>query len=178
MMTMKSLILFICALGSSSVAAFAPQLSSQFGSTTTTTTTALFAKAPLRPKFNAATQKWERAADDSGEYPYDAVGSLLRHGPAPFLKRTFEADAYEQAVLKYMASDSVGRAEATGNMDAFFNSAQDWAFQKMAERKGAKKVDYTALSKKQAILTVVWAVFVTPVAGYVVVDTVQQFMSH
>lgn len=173
---MKSLIVFICAL--SSVAAFAPQqLSSPVVGSTTT---ALFAKAVTtgRPKFNAATQKWERAKDDNGEYPYDSVGSLLRHGPAPFLKRTFEPDVYEQAVLKYMASDSVSRAEATGNMDAFFNSAQDWAFQKMAERKGANKVDYTKLSKKQAALTIIWAVFVTPVAGYVVVDTVQQFMSH
>jgi hypothetical protein len=198
---MKTLILFICLALSASkgVAAFAPssqQLSSSSSPQqqsyagavgSSTTTTALFVSknkaAPARavvgrPKFNAATQKWERAANDNGVYPYDAVGSLLRHGPVPFLKRTLEKDTYEQAVLKYMASDNVGRAEATGNMDAYFNNPQDWAFQKMAERKGAKKVDYTFLSKKQAALTITWAVFVTPLATYVVVDTVQQFMSH
>jgi hypothetical protein len=48
------------------------------------------AAANTKPKFNAQTQKWERAKGDDGEYPYDAVGSLLRHGTSVVVSSTFE----------------------------------------------------------------------------------------
>ena len=58
----------------------------------------------------------------------------MRHGPSPFLTRVFNADEYEQGILKYMASAKVERAEATGNIDAKLNNAMDWAYQKAEVR--------------------------------------------
>lgn len=115
-----------------------------------------------KPKFNKDSQQWEPAAADDGTYPYDAVGALLRHGPSPFLKRVTNPSGYEQDVLAYMANVGVSRAEATGNVDAKLNNAMDWAYQKMEEKNGKPKVDYTVLDRKRATLAVVWAVFITP----------------
>ena len=74
-----------------------------------------------------------------------------------------------------MALAKVSRAEATGNMDAKISNASDWLFQKQAEKNGAPKVDYTKLDQKQAILTVVWAVFITPLTIQVIYQTFSQF---
>lgn len=130
------------------------------------------------PKFNKETEKWEKSPNDDGENPYDAVGALLRHGPSPFITRFTSAEEYEQGVLKYMAVAKVDRAEAVGNMDAKINNAMDWMYQKQEEKKGKPKVDYTKLDQKQAILTAVWALVVTPIAINVVYDTATQVMSH
>ena len=64
-----------------------------------------------------------------------------------------------------MAQTKCSRAEAQGNMDAFFNNAADWAYQKSEEARGRPKVDYTELKPKQAVLVVTWALFVTPFLG-------------
>ena len=152
----------VAALASSTTLAFGPKLG---------------AKKLATPTFNKATQKWEKAPSDDGQNPYDNVGALLRHGPAPFLARTFNGDTYEQGVLKYMAVAKVDRAEAVGNMDAQLNNAADWAYQKMEESKGRPKVDYTRLDKKQAILTSVWAIVILPTVFYVVQKTISEIMS-
>mmetsp|Transcript_15646 Transcript_15646/g.18181 ORF Transcript_15646/g.18181 Transcript_15646/m.18181 type:complete len:180 (+) Transcript_15646:78-617(+) len=133
-------------------------------------------KLPL-PTFDKETQKWIKSPNDDGKYPYDAVGAALRHGPSPFIARITNAGEYEQGVLKYMASAKVSRAEATGNMDAKLNNAMDWQYQKMAEAKGNPKVDYTRLDKKQAVLTVVWALGITPLALSVISETVDAFIN-
>ncbi len=136
-------------------------------------------KLPTTPTLNKDTGRYEKSPSDDGKYPYDAIGSALRHGPAPFLTRVFNADEYEQGVLKYMLTANVDRAEATGNVDAKLNNAIDWAYQKMEEKKkGKPKVDYTRLDKRQAALTVIWALGITPLAVSVVADTANQFMSH
>lgn len=127
------------------------------------------------PKWDEATEKWIQAPGDDGEYPYDPVGSLLRHGPFPFVKRLTDPNGYEQDVLGYMAKAGVSRAEATGNMDARANNAADWMFQKMEEKNGKPKVDYTRLDKKQAALTGIWALGITPLAISVVLETVTQW---
>jgi len=132
------------------------------------------AKLPL-PTFDKESQRWIKSPNDDGDYPYDAVGALLRHGPSPFITRVVNKDEYEQGVLKYMAIAKVSRAEATGNMDAKLNNAADWLYQKQAEKNGAPKVDYTVLDQKQAILTTVWAVFITPLTIKVVYETFSQF---
>ena len=81
--------------------------------------------------------------------------------------------------MKYMATAQVSRSEATGNIDAKLNNAVDWAYQKMEEKnKGKPKVDYTRLDKKQAALTAIWALGITPLAVSVIVDTANQFMSN
>jgi len=63
----------------------------------------------------------------------------------------------------------------TGNMDAKLNNAADWMYQKQEEKRGKPKVDYTVLDQKQAILTTVWAVFITPVAADVIIKTARAF---
>lgn len=131
--------------------------------------------AARKPTFNKSTQKWERAADDDGAYPYDALGALLRHGPAPFLSRLTDPAGYEQTILSYMASTGVSRAEATGNMDAKLNNAADWAYQKMEEKRGAAKVDYTKLDKKEAALVIIWALGITPLTLNVIIKTFSQY---
>lgn len=130
------------------------------------------------PTFDEKTNRWIKNPNDDGVYPYDAVGSALRHGPSPFLTRVTNADEYEQGILKYMATAKVSRAEATGNIDAKLNNALDWAYQKMEEKKGKPVVDYTRLDKKQAALTAVWAFGITPLVLNVVVSTVDQFVNN
>eukprot|EP00970_Alexandrium_tamarense_P005489 scaffold904_cov201-Alexandrium_tamarense.AAC.22 len=55
---------------------------------------------------------------------YGPIGSLYRAGPKPFLSRIFNAQTYDQAVLKYMAQDGCSRIEAQANMDAFLENPQ------------------------------------------------------
>ena len=134
-------------------------------------------QSPPLPTFDATTNRYTKSPSDDGTYPYDAIGSALRHGPSPLLTRLFNADEYEQGVLKYMYTARVGRAEATGNTDARLNNAVDWAYQKQAEKNGKPKVDYTVLKKKQAVLTIVWALGVTPLTISVLVETVTKFVN-
>lgn len=116
------------------------------------------------PTFNKETQLWEPSVETE-EMPYGPFGSFLRGGPAPFVLRVIKPDDYDQAVFKYMATTSCSRSEAQGNMDAFFNNAADWAYQKGEEARGRPKVDYTELKPKQAVLVITWALFVTPFLG-------------
>eukprot|EP00584_Thalassiosira_punctigera_P003691 CAMPEP_0172535350 /NCGR_PEP_ID=MMETSP1067-20121228/7403_1 /TAXON_ID=265564 ORGANISM="Thalassiosira punctigera, Strain Tpunct2005C2" /NCGR_SAMPLE_ID=MMETSP1067 /ASSEMBLY_ACC=CAM_ASM_000444 /LENGTH=207 /DNA_ID=CAMNT_0013320281 /DNA_START=96 /DNA_END=719 /DNA_ORIENTATION=+ len=116
------------------------------------------------PTFNKATSLWEPSVETE-EQPYGPWGSFLRGGPAPFVVRALNPADYDQAVFKYMAQTGCSRAEAQGNMDAFFNNAADWAYQKGEEARGRPVVDYTELKPKQAALVVTWALFVTPFLG-------------
>ncbi|KAK1745431.1 hypothetical protein QTG54_003355 [Skeletonema marinoi] len=131
-------------------------------------------KLPM-PTFDDATQRYVKSSDDDGVMPYDAIGSALRHGPVPFITRLTNADEYEQGVLKYMGTAKVSRAEAVGNMDAKLNNPLDWSYQKMEEKNGKPKIDYTVLDPKQAALTSVWALAITPLVINVVSSTVSQF---
>ncbi len=49
------------------------------------------------------------------------------------------------------------------------------SYQKMEEKRGKPKVDYTALDPKQAALTSVWAFAITPLVINVISSTVGQF---
>jgi hypothetical protein len=122
------------------------------------------------PTFNTQTSLWEPSSETESP-PYGPFGSFLRGGPTPFLIRTFQPTEYDQAVYKYMAQTKCSRAEAQGNMDAYFNNGADWAYQKSEEARGAPKVDYTQLKPKEAVLVITWALFVTPFlirCGYVI----------
>lgn len=134
-------------------------------------------KLPL-PTFDDATQRYVKSPDDDGVMPYDAIGAALRHGPVPFFTRLTNADEYEQGVLKYMGTAKVSRAEAVGNVDAKLNNPMDWAYQKMEEKNGKPKIDYTRLDPKQAALTSIWAFGITPLAINVIASTVGQFNSE
>lgn len=147
-----------------------------FGNKSNAATKSSNAKLPL-PTLDPKTNRYVRSPLDDGAYPYDVLGSALRHGPSPAIARLIKADEYEQGVLKYMLSARCSRYEATGNVDAKLNNAADWAYRKMEEKnKGKPKVDYCKLDKKQAILTGVWALGITPLAIYVVWSTVNQFI--
>lgn len=102
------------------------------------------------------------------EAGYNLLGSLYRAGPVPVIQRIFNPTSYEQAVLKYMAKEQCSRIEAMGNMDAYLESPNDWAYQKMCEReKGAAVKDYANanMEPKQIILSTIWAGVVV-VFGY------------
>jgi hypothetical protein len=116
------------------------------------------------PTFDKSTSLWEPSSETEPP-PYGPFGSFLRGGPTPFVVRVLKPDEYDQAVYKYMAQTSCSRAEAQGNMDAFFNNAADWAYQKGEEARGRPMVDYTELRPQQAVLVVSWALFVTPFLG-------------
>lgn len=156
----------------STISAFSPP-STHTRTTTSTTPTQLHAlPTPERmfeykskpPTFNKQTSLWEPSIETE-DSPYGPWGSFLRGGPSPFLVRVLSPNEYDQAVFKYMAQTKCSRAEAQGNMDAFFNNAADWAYQKSEEARGRPKVDYTELKPKQAILVITWALFVTPFLG-------------
>ena len=74
----------------------------------------------MAPRFDKKLNKWIPISEDEGPSAgYPPVGSLLRHGPLPYLRRVFQPDEYEQAVLKFMAVDKCDRNTAQGNMDAY-----------------------------------------------------------
>ena len=134
----------------STISAFSPP-STHTRTTTSTTPTQLHAlPTPERmfeykskpPTFNKQTSLWEPSIETE-DSPYGPWGSFLRGGPSPFLVRVLSPNEYDQAVFKYMAQTKCSRAEAQGNMDAFFNNAADWAYQKSEEARGRPKVDYT-----------------------------------
>ncbi|KAL7485543.1 hypothetical protein ACHAW6_011139 [Cyclotella cf. meneghiniana] len=59
-----------------------------------------------------------------------------------------------------MAQEGCDRVEAQGNMDAFLENPQDWAYQKMAEKnKGVPKKDYANANMEptQVMLSTIWA---------------------
>ena len=92
---------------------------------------------------------------------YGPIGSLIRQGPVPFFIRLAKPDTYEAAVNKYMALERCSRAEAQGNMDAYFQDPNGWAGNKLRERKpGGVKLDYVNANtdKNSLILTAVWSV--------------------
>mmetsp|Transcript_13245 Transcript_13245/g.24365 ORF Transcript_13245/g.24365 Transcript_13245/m.24365 type:complete len:196 (+) Transcript_13245:114-701(+) len=114
----------------------------------------------MAPRFDKTTNKWFTDNPDEMEgSSYGPIGSLYRAGPKPFLSRIFNGDTYDQAVLKYMAKEGCDRVEAQGNMDAYLENPQDWAYQKMVEKKGGPKKDYANanMDPKQIILSTMWA---------------------
>jgi hypothetical protein len=77
----------------------------------------------MAPKYDKMMQLWTPQSPDEGpEGGYGIGRTLLLHGPKPFFSRLFQPADYEQAVLKFMANDKVGRVEAQGNMDAYLDS--------------------------------------------------------
>jgi hypothetical protein len=129
------------------------------------------------PKYDESTQRW---SDPSGETGYGPFGSLLRQGPLPFIQRLKDADGYDQGVLKMMATDSMSRNQAQGNMDAYLQNPNDWAFQKREEEKTGVKYDYenANMDPKQLVLTGVWATAVISIvvrAAYLSVNGCDDF---
>eukprot|EP00569_Conticribra_weissflogii_P002696 CAMPEP_0171335446 /NCGR_PEP_ID=MMETSP0878-20121228/5339_1 /TAXON_ID=67004 /ORGANISM="Thalassiosira weissflogii, Strain CCMP1336" /LENGTH=199 /DNA_ID=CAMNT_0011836717 /DNA_START=59 /DNA_END=658 /DNA_ORIENTATION=- len=128
-------------------------------------------------KFDKASGKWytDDPEKEGMGSSYGPIGSLYRAGPKPFLQRIFNADTYDQAVLKYMAQDGCDRKEAQGNMDAFLDNPQDWAYQKLQEQNGSFKKDYANanMAPKQVILSTVWGFGVIYFFGNLIYNGIQ-----
>eukprot|EP00529_Nitzschia_sp_RCC80_P036575 CAMPEP_0113463242 /NCGR_PEP_ID=MMETSP0014_2-20120614/12538_1 /TAXON_ID=2857 /ORGANISM="Nitzschia sp." /LENGTH=190 /DNA_ID=CAMNT_0000355193 /DNA_START=57 /DNA_END=629 /DNA_ORIENTATION=- /assembly_acc=CAM_ASM_000159 len=119
------------------------------------------------PTFNKKTQRWEAGKD--AEEGYDVVGTLLRNGPVPTFTRLTNPDDYEQAVFKFQAKEKCNINQAQGNMDAYFENPNDWAFQRMTEERGGYKRDYGApLDPKDVSLRLVWGGGITSYLIYLV----------
>jgi hypothetical protein len=131
----------------------------------------------MAPRYDKDSERWF-VIDEETEGPsagYGIIGSLYRAGPVPFFQRIFNADGYEQGVMKYQAQQNCGRIEAQANMDAFLENPQDWAYQKMQEKNGAPIKDYVNanMEPKQIVLSTVWAGVVV-VFGYDLVTGVAE----
>ena len=136
-------------------------------------------KRSMVPKFDASTERWEATTDEDLEDGYGIIETIVRNGPLPFFQRIINADAYEQSVLKYMATAKVGRKEAQGNMDASLENQADWAYQKVQESKGAPKKDYAkSPSPKQFALAGTWYVGVISLLHYCHLFLSRLFSSH
>lgn len=136
-----------------SVEAFCPN-GAAAGSVTPSPSTSLH----MAPRYDKSTQRWTPSSpEESAEAGYPIIRTLLRHGPKAFLVRVTQPDNYDQAVLKFMATDKVERWQAQGNMDRFFENAQDWAFERNEMQKRGMTYDYVTLDKKQIFLSTVWA---------------------
>jgi hypothetical protein len=110
------------------------------------------------PRFDPKEQKWfPSSEEESSSANYPSIRSLLRHGPKAYFVRVTQPDMYDQAVLKFMASDKVGRWEAQGNMDRFNENAQDWIFERLEAKRKGTALDYVTLDRKQVVLSSVWA---------------------
>ena len=118
----------------------------------------------MAPKFEEG--KWiATEAEDGPEAGYPAVQTLLMHGPKPWFTRVFQPDDYEQAVLKFMVQDKVGRVQAMGNMDCYLRNPQDWTFNRFEEDKRGIKYDYWTFKPGEAVKVVVWSVVVVSFFG-------------
>lgn len=127
-------------------------------------------------RFDKAAGKW--FTDDPEEMvgsSYGPVGSLYRAGPKPFFQHLLNPETYDQAVLKYMAQAGCDRTEAQGNMDAFLENPQDWAYQKVSEQNGGYKKDFANanMAPKQVILSTVWGLGVVYFIASLAYNSVQ-----
>lgn len=125
------------------------------------------------PRFDPQQQKWiPSSEEESAIAGYSPIRSLLRHGPKAFFVRVTQPDMYDQAVLKFMATDRVERWEAQGNMDRFNENAQDWIFERMEAKRKGYQLDYVTLNPKQVILSSIWA----GIVFWFVNDLVQRYV--
>jgi hypothetical protein len=92
-------------------------------------------------------------ATEGPEAGYDIWGTIIRGGPLPFFTRLFNPDTYEQAVLKYMVSDKVGRLEAQANMDKYLENPNDWTYFRLQ----GMKPDYVTVDQKALNLRIAWS---------------------
>ena len=116
------------------------------------------------PKFVG--NKWVPQSPEEGpEAGYDIVGTLLRQGPEPALTRIFSPDDYEQAVLKFMASEKCDRDTAQGNMDAYLRNPPDWTYVRMEDQKRGFVRDYVTLKPLEVGKVLVWSTIVFALVG-------------
>jgi hypothetical protein len=106
-------------------------------------------------------ERWIPETDDeTPDAGYSIGGTLLRFGPIPAIKRVFQSDEYEQAVLKFMYSEGCDRNQAQGNMDYYMRNPNDWFAVRLKEEKSGVKKDFVSIDAVKTALTLVWGVLV------------------
>ena len=89
----------------------------------------------------------------------------------PFFQRLRDPDGYDQGVLKMLANENfASRDEAQGNMDAYLQNPNDYALQKLEEKRTGVKYDYANanMSVGDLALTAAWAGVLLSVVARVV----------
>lgn len=126
-----------------------------------------FVETGMVPKY--INEKWvaQSEAEMSGA-GYDVVGTLIRHGPLPACRRIFQPDDYEQAVLKFMASEKCDCNTAQGNMDAYMRNPNDWFASRLKDESRGYKVDYVTINPIEVALVSVWGTAVSIWAGRII----------
>jgi hypothetical protein len=121
-------------------------------------------------KFDATTNQWVTTdpAKEGPEAGYGIWGTVLRGGPLPFFTRLTSPETYEQAVLKYMATDKVDRIVAQANMDKYLENPNDWSYY----RTQGMDPDYVTIDTKGLLLRLVWASLVGVFVGRAVYSIV------
>jgi hypothetical protein len=124
-------------------------------------TTPSFTRAVARRMVRFDGEKWIPETDDeTPDAGYSIGGTLLRFGPIPAIKRVFQSDEYEQAVLKFMYSEGCDRNQAQGNMDYYMRNPNDWFAVRLKEEKSGVKKDFVSIDAVKTALTLVWGVIV------------------
>ena len=103
-------------------------------------------------------KRWvAESADEGSAGEYSVLRTLVLHGPIPAARRVFQPDDYDQAVLKFMATEKCDRRTAQGNMDAYMRNPQDWLyFRRRSEEGIAPPPDYAALDATKLLLVALW----------------------
>jgi len=128
------------------------------------------------PTFEKSTQLWSPSPD--AEEPYGIGRTLLGNGPLPAFTRLTQSDDYMQAVYKFQANEKSTVRYAQGNMDAYFENPNDWAYQRRVEEGGGYKKKYgEPIPQKQVILTVVWGGGISTLIVNFIVALVSEKMS-
>lgn len=150
------------------VTAFAPNTCSRIPSCSRTRGVAMV------PRYDEEAQRWSPSTpEEEAGKGYSPIGSLIRQGPVPFVRRLVDPDSYDQGVLKMMATESGGsgmtRDEAQGNMDAYLQNPNDWAVQKLEEKRTGIKYDYANANMDvfSLVLTTAWTGVLLSVLGRV-----------
>jgi hypothetical protein len=113
--------------------------------------------------FDKKQNKWvtNKPELEGPEAGYDIWGTVIRGGPLPFFTRLTNPDTYEQAILKFMATDKVDRIKAQANMDNYLANANDWTYYRMQ----GMDPDYVTVDSKELTLRLVWSVVVLALGG-------------
>ncbi|KAI2513136.1 hypothetical protein MHU86_1174 [Fragilaria crotonensis] len=114
-------------------------------------------------KFDKKQDKWvtNKPEIEGPEAGYDIWGTVIRGGPTPFFTRLTNPDTYEQAVLKFMATDKVDRITAQANMDNYLSNPNDWTYYRIQ----GLDPDYVTVDTKELTLRIVWSGVVVALGG-------------
>ena len=146
MMNHQLVLLLLVAFATSRTYAFVPTI-------TRSTSGAATARSMVR--FDG--EKWIPETDnETPDAGYNIGGTLLRFGPIPAVKRIFESEQYEQAVLKFMYGEGCDRNQAQGNMDYYMRNPNDWLAVRLQEEKSGVKNDFATIDAGRIALTLVW----------------------